>query len=98
MWQISGKVGAYARRGVDANGWLWEIERDGVANRVLVEVSGTAWAVGETSLAADTLDAIRSEGRSEVEKVLDDDEPPRVIACGTQGCHVVGLEEIAAAG
>ena len=29
-------------RGVDASGWLWEIERDGKRRRVLVEITGTA--------------------------------------------------------
>jgi hypothetical protein len=97
-WVISGNVGAFARTGVDANGWLWEIERDGDARRVLVEISGTAWAVREETLPEDTRDAIRTEGRAEVDKVLNLEEPPRVIACGTTGCYAVPLERQAATG
>src|SRR5437588_12560087 len=97
-WSINGRIGPYARPGVDATGWLWEIQRDGVAHRVLVEVSGTAWAVTEGTLPDETREAIRSEGRSEVDKVLLEDAPPRVIACGTHGCRAVSNDELAAAG
>jgi hypothetical protein len=96
-WRISGKVSPYARAGVDANGWLWEIEREGLVRRVLVEVTGTAWAVESAALPEETRDAIATEGQSELEKVLRDDDPPRAIVCGTFGCRVVTAEELAAA-
>jgi hypothetical protein len=89
MWQIAGNLGVYARSGFDASGWLWEIEKDGESRRVLVEITGTALAVAPETLPEDTRDAISSEGASEVTKVLDADDPPRVIACGTGGCRHV---------
>ena len=97
-WRINGRISPYARPGVDANGWLWEIERDGEPRRVLVEISGTAWASAEEALPRETREAIHTEGRSELEKVLDGQEPPRVIACGTWGCNALTPEQLAAAG
>jgi hypothetical protein len=91
-WELDAQVGPQARSGVDAHGWLWEIRRGeewptGDVRRVLVEVSGTAWAVNRTTLPDDTVQAIDTEGESEVRKVLDLEEPPRIIQCGTGGCH-----------
>lgn len=96
MWHIAGTLGPYARSGYDASGWLWEIERDHVAKRVLVEVTGTALAVSREYLPEDTRAAIDTEGRSEVDRVLGLEEPPRVIVCGTTGCHALTQEEMAA--
>ena len=90
-WEIDTQVGPHARSGVDGHGWLWEIRRGdhwpaGDVRRVPVEVSGTAWAVDRSTLPRDTLEALESEGASEVRKVLELDDPPRVIQCGTGGC------------
>jgi hypothetical protein len=84
-------IGRHGRSGVDAHGWLWEIRRgpewpENVVRRVLVEVSGSAWKVDPSTLADDTAAAIRSEGQSEVERVLDLEEPPQIILCTTVGC------------
>jgi len=90
-WEIVGQVGPHARSGVDAHGWLWEIRRGpegpaGDVRRVLVEVTRSAWAVDRVTLPDDTAAAIDSEGESEVEKVLERDDPPQIILCGTAGC------------
>ena len=91
-WEIAGQVGPHAGAiGVDAHGWLWEIRRGregsvGDVRRVLVEVTGSAWAVDRATLPDDTAAAIDSEGESEVEKVLELDDPPQIILCGTAGC------------
>jgi hypothetical protein len=94
VWEISGNLGPYARSGFDASGWLWEIAEGDQAKRVLVEISGTALASSGASLPEDTRDAIQTEGRSEVEKVLDLDEPPRVIVCSTAGCRRIMASEL----
>jgi hypothetical protein len=86
-WAISGQVGPHTRSGVDAHGWLWEITSGDQERRVLVEVSGTVWAVNRNTLPEETAEAIRTEGRAEVEKVLSLDNPPRVVQCGTTGCR-----------
>jgi len=93
-WQISGQVGPHSEPGYDGHGWLWELtaeSRD--PRRVYVQVAGTAWAVhrsGGSSLAADTQEAIATEGRSEVENVLAEAEPPTMIGCSTYGCAPIG--------
>jgi hypothetical protein len=86
-WEINGQVGPHAEPGYDGHGWLWELVQEGrQARRVFVQVSGTAWAVDPESLASETRRAIETEGRSEVEKVLGEDEPPRMIGCDTHKC------------
>jgi len=85
-WRIVGGPEAHARSGVDAQGWIWDLEHEnGERRRPLVEIARTALAV-EGGLADDTTEAIASQGRSEIEKVLGEDDPPRVILCTTQGC------------
>lgn len=95
MWTINGNIGPHARSGVDASGWLWEIEREGEERRVLVEVSRSALASTESSLPGETAAAIRTEGHSEIVKILRLDEPPRLIACGTIGCRHMSADELA---
>jgi hypothetical protein len=96
MWEIIGSLGPYARSGFDAGGWLWEIQRDGDAKRVLVEVTGSALASSIDSLPEDTRTAIQTDGRSEVAKILDLTDPPRVIVCSTAGCRRLSAAEASA--
>ncbi|MGZ8707477.1 MAG: hypothetical protein ACXW0R_08835 [Gaiellaceae bacterium] len=88
-WTIAGQVGTHTRPGYDASGWYWEIRRGDEARCVLVEVTGTASAIHDRggSLPDETSRAVESEGLSEVERVLGEADPPRVIQCGTNGCH-----------
>jgi hypothetical protein len=88
-WQIGGMLGQESRAGYDASGWLWELRDGETARRVLVEVSGPAHEIREAggALPDDTLEAIRTEGRSVIEELLKLDDPPEVIECGTMGCH-----------
>jgi hypothetical protein len=81
-WEISGSHGRHSEPDFDGSGWLWELQRDGDARRVLVLVSGSALA-SESGLCDDTAEAIRTEGRSEVERVASIAEPPRVVKCLT---------------
>jgi hypothetical protein len=90
-WEISANLGVYARPGVDARGWLWELARDGAAAQVVVELTGSAWSSFPPNLPEDTRQALETDGRTEVLKVLDDDVPPLVIQCGSLGCtRIVG--------
>lgn len=85
-WRITSGPDSGPWEGRDAVGWLWFLERDdGATRRVLVEVSGTAMATADEYLPSETGEARRSRGRSEIEKVLEDDEPPRRISLGTMG-------------
>jgi hypothetical protein len=94
MWEIIANLGRYARSGFDADGWLWEIQRGDEAKRVLVEISRSALTSTDAGLPQDTRDAIATEGQSEVAKVLDVEEPPRVIVCTTSGCRALGPDEL----
>jgi hypothetical protein len=74
------------RAGVDARGWLWEIKRGDQIARVVIEISGTAWSSDPRHLPEDTRHALATDGRTELLKVLDEEDPPAVIRCGLTGC------------
>lgn len=79
-WEIAGPLGPHTENGYDGSGWLWELQKDGEARRVFVLVSGSALASDHVQ-CDDTADAIRTEGRSEVERVASLDDPPRIVKC-----------------
>jgi hypothetical protein len=85
-WEISANLGRYARTGVDGAGWLWEITRGEQVARVVIEISGTAWSNDPRRLPDDTRKALETDGRTELLKILDRDDPPPVIRCGSTGC------------
>jgi hypothetical protein len=85
-WQISANLGRHTRTGVDAAGWLWEITRSEEVAQVVIEVSETAWSDDPLRLPEDTRQALETDGRTELLKILDQDDPPRVIQCGSNGC------------
>jgi hypothetical protein len=94
-WEIRANLGRHVRTGVDARGWLWEIIRDAQAAHVVIEISETAWSSDPLRLPEDTRRALETDGRSELLKVLDQDNPPRVIRCGSSGCSYLSLDETA---
>jgi hypothetical protein len=80
-WEIRANLGRHAREGAGARGWLWELTRGGRVARVLVEITDAAWSSDPLRLSDDTRRALETDGRTEVLKVLDRDDPPRVIRC-----------------
>jgi hypothetical protein len=84
-WEISANLGAHTRAGA-ARGWLWEITRGEQVVRVVIEISGTAWSSDPLRLPDDTRRALETDGRTELLKVLEQDDPPRLIRCGSKGC------------
>jgi hypothetical protein len=72
----------------DADSWRWDIQRGTDRRSVIVHVAGTAMASGDL-LPEDTRRAIETEGGSEVEAVIKNDEPPHEILCTTGGCKPV---------
>lgn len=92
-WEISANLGRHTRAGVDAHGWLWEITRGAQLAHVLIEISDAAWLSDPLRLPDDTRQALETDGRTELLKVLDQDEPPRVIYCGSEGCTYSSTEQ-----
>ena len=90
-WQISANLGRRVRAGADARGWRWEITRGADVAQVVVEISGRAWSADPVSLPDDTRRALETDGRAELLKVLDQDEPPRVSAIGGQSRGWIGV-------
>ena len=79
--------------GVDAHGWLWEMTRGAQLAHVVMEISDAAWSSDPLRLPDDTRHALETDGRTELLKVLDQDEPPRVIRCGSEGCTYSSTEQ-----
>lgn len=93
-WEISANLGRHERPGVDARGWLWTITRGDQAARVVIEISGTAWSSDPLRLPEDTRQALETDGRTELLKILDQDDPPRVIHCGLTGCSYLSAADV----
>jgi hypothetical protein len=93
-WQISANLGRRVRAGADARGWRWQITRGAEVAQVVIEISGRAWASDPLSLPDDTRHALETDGRTELLKVLDQDQPPRVIRCGCSGCSYLPAGEV----
>jgi hypothetical protein len=73
-WEISANLGRHTRTGVDAHGWLWEILRGTQLAHVVIEISDAAWLSDPLRLSDDTRQALETDGRTELLKVLDQDE------------------------
>jgi hypothetical protein len=84
----------HARSGVDARGFLWEIACGDQVAQVVIEISRAALSSDPLRLPDDTRHALETDGRTELLKVLDQIEPPRVIHCGTTGCTYRSAEEV----
>lgn len=85
-WRIESGPHPAPWDGRDAVGWVWLLENEaGETRGIRVDVSGTAMAVASEHLPDETVQARETHGRSEVELVLDTDEPPRRIALTTVG-------------
>jgi hypothetical protein len=93
-WEIKANLGRYARTGADAHGWLWEITRGAQVAQVVIEISGTAWSSDPLGLPEDTRNALQTDGRTELLKVLDQDDPPRIVRCGSSGCSYLSADEV----
>jgi hypothetical protein len=68
---------------------------DAVTDRnVAIEISGTAWSSDPRGLPEDTRDALATDGRTELLKVLGEKDPPAVIRCSSVGCTYLASEEV----
>lgn len=89
-WTIIDGPGELTRSDdVDAAGWEYTLEDPiGEGRSIFVEISGPARDALDRSpgsVAAITREAVETEGQSEVEKVLEEPEPPRRISLGLDG-------------
>ena len=94
-WEIRANLGVHVRAGAGARGWLWEISRGAEVARVIVEISDRSWSSDPLRLPDDTRQALESDGRTELLKVLGQDDPPRLIRCGSAGCKWSSAEKSA---
>jgi hypothetical protein len=85
LWRITDAVPVTALfEPGTAGGWAWVIDRERVYRTVSVYVTLDTMAL-EGEVAPATLDTIDSKGRSEVEKLLDLQEPLQRVFMGPQG-------------
>lgn len=90
-WHIVSGPDAGPWEGRDAVAWLWLIESEhGEQRTVIVEISGPAMASQSQALPQETAEARASRGRSEIERLLTDDDPPHRVTLGTMGHAEIG--------
>jgi hypothetical protein len=63
-----------------------EITRGAEVAQVVIEISGRAWSSDPLSLPEDTRYALETHGRTELLKVLDQDDPSASSDAGFSGC------------
>ena len=64
-------------------GWRWTIERDAVTRDVRVEIAGSRF--DSSNLPDEAVKAVTSRGKSAVEAVLGEDQPPTRIVVSSAG-------------
>lgn len=84
-WEVVGLLPDETPPGLDGQVWTYEIRRGEETRKVHVEVSGTAIAEGEHGRNSETVEAVQTEGRSAVERVLDRDDPPGRLRFHSEG-------------
>jgi hypothetical protein len=93
-WEIGGNLDRHERPGVDSRRWLREITRHDRTAHVVTEITETAWSSDPLRLPEDTRHALETDGRTELLKILDQDDPPAVIQCGSTGCSYLSAAEV----
>jgi hypothetical protein len=61
---------------VDARGWFWEITDGARRAQVVIEISSTARSTDRGRLSDDLRRALESDGRTELLRALERDDPP----------------------
>jgi hypothetical protein len=93
FWTVQGESEEQNPEGLDGRVWQWQLVADHDADDrrfVLVQISGSALAMGQEALPSDAARARDTQGRSEVEKVLDWPEPPAEINVSSTGVDTAG--------
>jgi hypothetical protein len=80
-WRIRGDAEPAPWEDKDARGWIWTIERDDEVRFVRVELTGQA----EIDPREEVREAAETNGRSALDTVLDDDDPPARITFTSGG-------------
>jgi len=86
-WTIERGPLAVAPTGRDAEGYGWEIQRQGEGRRVIVWISGSAMA-STTGLPDEVIQAKATRGRSVVERLVMTDDPPTEVLAATYGIRL----------
>jgi len=84
-WVIRGEPRTAPWEEKDTFGWQWEIVRGNEARIVTVRLTGQVRVETEQGRREEARWAIETNGRSAVESVLDQDDPPDTISFTTGG-------------
>lgn len=85
-WRIADGPREYTQTpdGADIDvGWVWGLERGGERRAIRVEVAGGR--LGSAHLPDDSQEAIRTQGRSAVEALLREQDPPTRVLVTSSG-------------
>lgn len=92
-WSIEGDGEALNPAGYDGSVWQWRLRHDNEPQRehvLILRISGSAMAMGEEALPTRVALARETEGRSEVEVILDWPELPADIDIDSSGVRIAG--------
>jgi hypothetical protein len=85
-WRVAGGPREYTQTsdGADIDvGWAWELERGGDRRTIRVEVAGGR--LGSAHLPDESQEAIRTQGRSALEELLGEPDPPTRVLVTSSG-------------
>ena len=85
-WRVAGGPREYTQTsdGADIDvGWVWELERGGDRRSIRVEVAGGRF--GSAHLPDESQEAIRTQGRSALEELLVEPDPPTRVLVTSSG-------------
>jgi hypothetical protein len=84
-WTIEGGATIVPPDGRDASGFAWKLRRGDEARRIVVWVSGSAMASNDDALSPDIAEAKHTEGRSVLESLVSQLNPPAEVLVSTHG-------------
>ncbi len=85
-WTVTGGPRPAGSRGRDATGFAWDIERGDDDRTVIVWISRDAQL--SSTLPVEVVNAIRTRGRSVVERIVTTDSPPSEVLVATYGIRL----------
>lgn len=89
MWTITGESETPSPAGYDGTWYRWNLARDDKRSFTVVKIVRHAEMGAGDKMTARSIAAVETHGRSEVERHLAADVPPRVIEVGTMRDPVI---------
>lgn len=84
-WAIEGQATAVPSSGRDADGFAWTLRRGDDTHRIVVWISGSAMASGDSGLPREVVQAKQTKGRSVLGALVGQENPPVEVLVSSYG-------------